>query len=772
MQLKRIELKNFKRLVDFQAQFTPGINVVKGPLNEMGKSTLLEGIFVALFHNPRSTAKGLKDYVSWGLTKQFRTSLEFEDKGKRYLLEKDFDKGSARLTGDNGQEELDTFRDISEKMAELLGTKSDTLFLCSACIRQDQVSEISSGKKEINESLEEIVSGGRESVLASQVMQKLDDRISEIRKGLDRPAKIKGSLALLRDQRDELMRKYREVRDEVARIEARKIELVEMDKRLAEVKDQYENARALLDKNKQRNEIEASISDLKQKYDEVEELLGGVNGLIARREAADEALRSVEGLESEQRISEVRKGLDAIQYKRVDTEKDLAMRAKEIADAKEKLEKKRSQVFFGSGRSIAVPMVMIIIGIVAALFFNLYFLGLTILGAALLVMTVVRERTTFIREEISIADLEMRHQKMKEALGGLGTRQSELLAGVKCRTIGEFEKKEKDFKSWVVEKSSLDAQLKGMLRGKTVEDFQKQKQRMARDLAVEEAKLTDDLKATALSTEQYIELEKRVRNLEVRQADLEKQRRRCDVMIEQARFNIEDQIRLEEELKGLEETLKQEDKKVKVYGLARDFISRARTEILSSAGEALEKEIQRYLTIFTNGKYKRVKVNKEALQFWVYSEEKRDWARPEELSGGAIDEFYLAFRVALAKLIFGDKKPPLILDDPFVNFDSVRLGRTLDFFKTLASDYQIIIFALTDAYDRVADNIVLLGKKEKQCVALQHIQRKDSPRKTAPMGKSGSADSVIYLPDSLHLPKALVDQKPSHQRNLMSYPRP
>ncbi|MDH4269306.1 MAG: AAA family ATPase [Dehalococcoidia bacterium] len=749
MRLKKIELKNFKRLVDFQAQFSPGINVVKGPLNEMGKSTLLEGIVVALFHNPRSTAKGLKDYVSWGLTRQFRTSLEFEDKGNRYLLEKDFDKGTARLTSENGREEFDTFKEISEKMAELLGTKSDTLFLCSSCIRQDQVSEISSGKKEINESLEEIVSGGKESILASQVMQKLDDRISEIRKGLDRPAKIKGSLALLRDQRDEFLRKYREVRDEVAKIEARKIELVEMDKKLAEVKEQYENAKVLLDKNKQRKEIEASIKDLKQKYDEVEELLGGVNGLMTRLEAADEALRSVEGLENEQQVSEFRKGLDAIQYKRGDTEKDLAMRGKELAEAKEKLERKRSQAFFGSGRSIAVPVTMIIIGVIGALVVHLYSLGLTILGAALLVITVIRERTAFIREEISIADLEMRLQKMKEALGGLTTKQSELLAGAKCRTVGEFDKKEKDFKSWIAEKGSLEAQLKGMLRGKTVEDFQKQKQKIARDLAVEEAKLTDDLKATALSTEQYIELEKRVRSLEVRQAELEKQRRRCEVIIEQARFNIENQIGLEEELKGIHEALRHEEKKVKVYGLAREFISKARTEILSSAGEALEKEIQRYLAIFTDGKYKQVKVNKEALEFRVYSDEKRDWAKPEELSGGVIDEFYLAFRVALAKLIFGDKKPPLILDDPFVNFDSVRLDRTLDFFKTLASDYQIIIFALSDSYDRVADNIVLLGKKERQCMALQQIEGKDFP-KIDLIGKSGNADNVIYLPDNLH----------------------
>jgi DNA repair exonuclease SbcCD ATPase subunit len=750
MRLKKIELKNFKRLVDFQAQFSPGINVVKGPRNEMGKSTLLEGIVVALFHNPKSTARGLKDYVSWGLARQFRTSVEFEDKGNRYLLEKDFDKGTARLTSEKDREGLDTFREISEKMAELLGTKSDTLFLCSSCIRQDQVSEISSGKKEINESLEEIVSGGKESVLASQVMKKLDDRITEIRRGLDRPAKIKGSLALLRDQQDELLRQYREVRDEVAKVEARKTELVEWNRKLADVIEQYENAKALLDKNEQREEVEASIRDLKQKYDQAEELLGELNGLMNRLEAAGEALRSIEGLENEQQILEFRKGLDAIQYKRVDTEKDLAMRAREIAEAKGKLEKRRSQAFFGSGRSIAVPVTIVIVGVIGAVFFSPYYLGLglTILGAALLVITVVRERTAFIREEISIADLEMRLQKMKEALGGLGNKQSELLAGVKCRTVGEFEKKEKGFRSRVAEKGSLEAQLKGMLRGKTIEDFQRQKQEIARTLAVEESKLTDDLKATALSQEGYIELEKKVRGLDARRTEYEQQRRRCEIIIEQARFNIEDQIRLEEELRGLQETLRNEEKKVKVYGLAREFISRARIEILSSAGEALEKEIQRYLTIFTNGKYKRVKVNKEALEFWIYSDEKGDWAKPEELSGGAIDEFYLAFRVALVKMIFGDKKPPLILDDPFVNFDSVRLGRTLDFFKTLSSEYQIIICALNDSYDGVADNIVLLGREEKQCMALQRIQGKDFP-KTGPIAKSVSAE-VIYLPDKLH----------------------
>jgi uncharacterized protein YhaN len=252
-----------------------------------------------------------------------------------------------------------------------------------------------------------------------------------------------------------------------------------------------------------------------------------------------------------------------------------------------------------------------------------------------------------------------------------------------------------------------------VLGGKTIEDIEVRKLELARKLATEEARLTDDLKQTHLGPEEYTALERRVQNLEKRQGELEKQKSRCEIIIEQARFNIEEQTRLEEELEALQEALKHENKKVKIYGSASEFLSRARAEVLSSVEEALEKEIQKYLAIFTDDKYKQVRVDKETLEFWVYSDEKGGWAKPEELSGGAIDEFYLAFRLALAELIFGDKRPPLILDDPFVNFDSVRLDKTLDFFKTLASDYQIIIFTLGDSYDKVADNIILLSEKER-----------------------------------------------------------
>jgi uncharacterized protein YhaN len=354
-------------------------------------------------------------------------------------------------------------------------------------------------------------------------------------------------------------------------------------------------------------------------------------------------------------------------------------------------------------------LIILIAGVVGALAVSLYFLSLAVVGAILLAIA-IRARTALVRDETSISDIERRVGKMREALDRLDREEAELLAEVRCNTPGEFDKKERDFQTLLRKRADLEAQLKGMLRGRPIEDLRKQEREIARQLAVEMANLSDELKATELPLERRFELEREVQSLEQKKARLEKEQIECETTIKQARLNIEDQIRLEEELEELCEAWKHENRKLKVYGLASEFISRARSEVLSSVEEALEKEIETYLAIFTDGKYKRVRVNKEDLEFWVYSDEKGDWARPEELSGGAIDEFYLAFRLALVKLIFGDKKPPLILDDPFVNFDSVRLDKTLDFLKTLACDYQVIIFTLGDSYDRVADNIVLLGE--------------------------------------------------------------
>ncbi len=707
MLLNKVELRNFKRFANFPAQFSPGINVVKGPLNETGKSSLLEGIIVALFYNPKSTARRLEDYASWGSTKRFETNLEFEEKGNRYSLKKDFQKGIIKLVNQDTGEELDTPREVSQRIEELLGTDSDNLFRCSSCIYQDQISEVTSGRKEISESLEEVVTGGEEKILISKVIQKLDDKVYEIRKGLDRPARFLGALARLKGEIESAEQRLREISNAVAEVEAKKIELVEINKNLAQIKHEYERSKTLLDKNKFRIEVELSIAKLAQKYNEIAQSLSEINILMEKSRQANDALNSMEGLGGKAKVSEVRSELNEVQIEKRNIEGDIAERRMEINQAKEELNKRKFYRLLGSKQSIACIAIISICGIIGTIASSLYFLALVIIGMASLTAA-MRAKGILTQEETKVSDLEDRIQKMEVALKESDVKEKSLLTEVKCNTLQEFEEKEKDFWQRKEEQRKYENQLKGKLGTRNIEEIEQQRMETARNLAVEQAKITEDIKATALSPERYIELEKIVEKLEARLKQREQDKNRCEVFIEMARFDVEEQIKLEEELDSLQRDLRLEERRVKVYELAAEFLSRAKSDAFLAANEVLENETRKYFAIFTNGKYDQVKIGNGNSEFLVYSKEKGDWVKPEELSGGVIDEFYLAYRLALVKLIFGNKNPPLLLDDPFGNFDSVRLNKALLLFKDLSKDYQIIIFTLKDTYDEVADNLVQL----------------------------------------------------------------
>ncbi len=62
-------------------------------------------------------------------------------------------------------------------------------------------------------------------------------------------------------------------------------------------------------------------------------------------------------------------------------------------------------------------------------------------------------------------------------------------------------------------------------------------------------------------------------------------------------------------------------------------------------------------------------------------------------SGGMQDQLYLALRLAASEIIFKDEAPPLILDDPFSQYDSERTKKAIDILLNLPNKNQIIIFS-------------------------------------------------------------------------------
>ena len=57
----------------------------------------------------------------------------------------------------------------------------------------------------------------------------------------------------------------------------------------------------------------------------------------------------------------------------------------------------------------------------------------------------------------------------------------------------------------------------------------------------------------------------------------------------------------------------------------------------------------------------------------------------------------------------GDRRPPLILDDPFITFDDARATRALELLRDVARDFQVIYLTTADRYDGAADAVVPLS---------------------------------------------------------------
>ena len=62
------------------------------------------------------------------------------------------------------------------------------------------------------------------------------------------------------------------------------------------------------------------------------------------------------------------------------------------------------------------------------------------------------------------------------------------------------------------------------------------------------------------------------------------------------------------------------------------------------------------------------------------------------LSTGSLEQLYLSLRLAMAEIMFPKMKVPFFLDEPFVSYDKVRLGRVLDYLVSKKDKYQLFIF--------------------------------------------------------------------------------
>jgi len=102
----------------------------------------------------------------------------------------------------------------------------------------------------------------------------------------------------------------------------------------------------------------------------------------------------------------------------------------------------------------------------------------------------------------------------------------------------------------------------------------------------------------------------------------------------------------------------------------------------------LSRKASEYFSIITGGKYSRIFCDEDLGV-------KIEGSIPREssfFSGGTVDQLYLSVRLALIDMLFKEKTCPLILDQPFIQYDEDRKTKAVALLEKMPKNRQILLF--------------------------------------------------------------------------------
>jgi len=249
----------------------------------------------------------------------------------------------------------------------------------------------------------------------------------------------------------------------------------------------------------------------------------------------------------------------------------------------------------------------------------------------------------------------------------------------------------------------------GILGSQQLEEIKKQ----LGALALERATVKQQLESPELA---HIDLDtfdiERLRNdLEDNKEELRAfagKHREARFVIEHSDFDPEQQLRAQERFCAAQDRQQRLEQKDQVYDLTKEVLAEAYQETLSRTRELVEPHLADLLAPMTEGRYNQVRLTADEFAPQVVSPDKGKEARADELSWATREQVYLAARLALTRALWPDEGPPLLLDDPLVNFDERRYAATMNLLANFGQDRQILFFTCSADFDSCADRIVEL----------------------------------------------------------------
>ncbi len=133
-----------------------------------------------------------------------------------------------------------------------------------------------------------------------------------------------------------------------------------------------------------------------------------------------------------------------------------------------------------------------------------------------------------------------------------------------------------------------------------------------------------------------------------------------------------------------------------IEAAARDRHARIAPRIAGAAGKFLER--------ITQGAYSEIMISRDLkITVRIPQTAKLSDDPRRVLSKGTVDQVYLAIRLALIQTMSaGAESVPLLLDDPFANYDDGRLANALVVLTEVAKTHQVLLFTCREDVARGA----------------------------------------------------------------------
>jgi DNA repair exonuclease SbcCD ATPase subunit len=702
MKIEKLNLKRYGKFDKLEMGFNSGINLIKGD-NEAGKSTLVEALTCALYDDPKSQKKELKEKTSWGFQKDFETELDFEVDGNSYSLEKNFDSGSLKLFKKPTGETWEDKKGVEEIINQRIGIPSKEIFLATACVQQDEMSRLDSSVEAVKDKLESMVTGGEEKVKASTIIEHLKEKLGELKKV---GTKNLGIIQKYEIDKEELLYELEKVKNQNKKIRESKSELTEVSSNLAKVQRELEVKKELLEKAEK-------ASNLEEKQRELEERFHDLNTRIKQTQNSERVVR---------KLREEASKYMAVNREDKDKVDELEVKLKFLEDKKVELvreEEELKSVLVASTPSqnlkifafstLGLTLLLILLALSIKPFFwagaGLSFVLFSISGFKLLVQ---KSEGNFYAQQLEqktarFQELEKDTYELTHSLKGVLKKYDLISSQILRENYEHYRDIDREIKNEL-------SRYEGWLGGKNARELENELKEVTRELALWDEKTTD-LEPYFLKREEFILLQKGVKELEENKRNLELKSVTLNKELEMAESGAELEASLEERLEQTQKTLEELRKKIEVYEITLESLEEARRKVIDSSTGTLEEETSKLLKDITNGKYNQVRFDKNNFKFEVFSDELKDWVDPQKyLSRGTLDQIYLACRIALLNLISENKKPVVIMDDPFVTFDKHRRKNALKLLKSLSKKYQILLLTCHDFYDGYEDKLIELPK--------------------------------------------------------------